>query len=301
MKRRIIIDTDPGKDDAAAILLALANPELEILALTPVHGNVPLGKTERNARALLAMAGRTDIPVHPGCLRPMVRAPIHAAHVHGDTGLGALALPEPIVPAQADHAVAYLMRTLRTEPPGTITICILGPATNLAVALVQAPDIADRIAEIVMMGGVIDGGGNVTASAEFNVYADPEAARIVFESGAAMTLVPLDLTHQIRLTPPVMDRLREVPTVCAQAVVRLFESDRAPPMHDPCVIAHLLRPDLFQGDRLHVAVEISGTLTSGMTVADRRPGAPAANATVLRSGDADAFAALLIDGLKRLP
>ncbi len=301
MTRRIIIDTDPGKDDAIAILLALASPELDVIALTAVHGNMPLAMTQRNARALLALAGRPDIPVHPGCSRPMTRAPTHAAHVHGPTGLGSLQLPAPLATAQYEDGVAFLIRTFRTQPPRTITLCLLGPATNLAIALVQAPDIASRIEAVVMMGGAIDGGGNITASAEFNVYADPEAARVVFDSGVPLTVIPLDLTHQIRLTPPVMRRLRTIPSACAQAVCDLFEADQAPAMHDPCVIARLLQRDLFDGDALSIAVETTGELTLGMTVADRRQSAKPANAFVLRRGDADPFFELLVARLSRLP
>ena len=305
--RRIIIDTDPGKDDAVAILLALASPELEVLSLLPVGGNVPLALTERNARRLLALAGRSDIPVHPGCQRPLLRSPVHAAHVHGPSGLGVLRLPDPVVPAREEHGVAHLIGALRAAEAGTVTLCLLGPATNLAVALVQAPELAERIAEVVMMAGASGAGGNVTPAAEFNAYADPGAARIVLESGAKVTLVPLDLTHQVRLDTTRIERLRGVGTAAARAVVRLFETDGpeaggGPPMHDPCVITHLIRPGLFRGALVHVGIETAGEQTRGMTVVDRRgTTGQTPNATFLTAGDADGFFDLLEERLATLP
>ena len=297
--RRIIIDTDPGKDDAVAILLALASPELAVVSLVPVAGNVPIAHTERNARALLALAGRPDIPVYPGCAGPLLRAPIHAKHVHGDTGLGRLVLPEPSAAAQHEHGVDHLISTLRAEPAGTITLCLLGPATNLAVALIKAPDIAGRIAEVVWMAGARSAGGNVTPTAEFNAFADPEAGKVVLASGIPLTLAPLDLTHQVRLTAPRMAQLRRIDSPAAQAIATLFDGMADPAMHDPCVIARLLRPELFAGPHIHVAMEVAGTLTAGMTVADlsgvtrQEP-----NATWLNQADADGFFDLLFERLR---
>ncbi len=300
--RRIIIDTDPGKDDAVAILLALASPELSVEALVAVHGNVPLERTERNARRILALAGRTDVPVHLGCPRPILRSPIHAAHVHGESGLGTLDLPDPAVAASAEPGVDTLIRRLRAAEPGSLTLCLLGPATNLAVALVQAPDLAARLGEVVFMAGSQRAGGNVTPAAEFNAYADPEAARIVLESGANITLVPLDLTHQVLLTAVRLDRLRRIGTAAASAVVGLFDADADAPMHDPCVIAHLLRPTLFQGHRRPVSIETTGESTRGTMVVDtRRTTAAPPNARWLSEADADGFFDLLADRLARLP
>ena len=309
MTRRIIIDTDPGKDDAVAILLALASPELEVLALVAVAGNVPLACTERNARALLELGGRADIPVYAGCSRPMVRPPITAEHVHGSTGLDGLDLPEPSTPCAREHGVDFLIATLRTAAPGTITLCLLGPATNLAMALVKAPDIAGRIAEIVWMAGARSAGGNVTPAAEYNVHADPDAAKVVLDSGIPLTLAPLDLTHQVRLTPARLSQLQQVDTAAARAVAALFSATDGPaqerggsPLHDPCVIAHLLRPGLFAGHFINVAVETSSPLTLGMTVADRYAvtGRPP-NATYLSVADADGFFDLLFKRLAALP
>jgi len=309
--RKIIIDTDPGKDDAVAILLALASPlELDLLALVAVAGNVPLARTEDNARCLLELGGRPDIPVYAGCARPMVRPPITAEHVHGDTGLLGLDLPEPKAALRPQHGVDYLIDALRGAGPGEITLCLLGPATNVAMALVKAPDIAPRISEVVWMAGARSEGGNTTPAAEFNVHADPDAARVLLDSGVPLTLLPLDLTHQIRLAPERLVRLQRIDTAAARAVAALFSgAGDAPrheregsPLHDPCVIAHLLRPGLFTGRHINVAVETSSALTLGMTVADwfgvtARP----ANATFLNQADADGFFTLLFERLARLP
>jgi len=313
MPRKIIIDTDPGKDDAVAILLALAAPEeLEVVSLTAVAGNVPLARTEANARALLELGGRPEIPVYPGCARPLMRQAITAEHVHGDTGLGGLVLPEARLPAQPQHAVEHLTATLRAATPGEITLCLLGPATNLAIALVQAPDIAPRISEVVWMAGARSEGGNVTPAAEFNVHADPDAAAVLLSSGIPLTLLPLDLTHQLRLTGSRLLRLREAGTAAACAVALMFSGpdgkplrereEEGAPLHDPCVIAHLLRPGLFRGRCINVEVETASPLTLGMTVADWfRTTARPANAMWLNEADAEGFFALLRERLARLP
>ena len=303
MSRKIIIDTDPGKDDAVAILLALAAPaELELLALVAVAGNVPLARTEGNARRLLELGGRPDIAVYAGCARPLVRPPLTAEHIHGGTGLRGLELPEPATPARPEHGVDFLIDALRAALPAEITLCLLGPATNLAMALVKAPDIAPRIAEVVWMAGARSAGGNTTPAAEFNVHADPDAAKVLLDSGVPLTLLPLDLTHQVRLTPARMARLQGLGTAAARAVATLFADTDDAPLHDPCVIAHLLRPNLFTGRRINVEIETSSVLTLGMTVADwfgvtgRR-----ANAMWLNQADAGGFFDLLFERLARLP
>ncbi len=303
MARKIIIDTDPGKDDAVAILLALAAPsELELLALVAVAGNVPLARTEGNARRLLELGGRPDIPVYAGCARPLVRPPITAEHVHGDTGLRGLELPEPATPVRPEHGVDFLIDALRAAAPGEITLCLLGPATNLAMALVKAPDIAARIAEVVWMAGARSAGGNVTPAAEFNVHADPDAAKVLLDSGVPLTLLPLDLTRQVRLTRTRLARLRQVDTAAARALAVLFSDDDDAPLHDPCVIAHLLQPGLFTGQRINVDVETSSPLTLGMTVVDwfGVTGRPV-NAMWLNQADAGSFFDLLFGRLARLP
>ena len=311
MAQKIIIDTDPGKDDAVAILLALAAPEeLELLALVAVAGNVPLARTASNARRVLELGGRPDVPVYAGCARPMVRPATTAEHVHGDTGLHGLDLPEPRVPLRPEHGVDYLIGALRAAAPGEITLCLLGPATNLAMALVKAPDIGPRIAEVVWMAGARSEGGNVTPAAEYNVHADPDAARVLLDTGIPMTLLPLDLTHQVRLTGARLDRLRLIDTAAARAVAALYcnadgtalQEGLGGPLHDPCVIAHLLRPGLFAGRRINVAVETASALTLGMTVADwSGVTGRTANAIFLNCADTDGFFDLLFERLVRLP
>ena len=307
MPRKIIIDTDPGKDDAVAILLAVAHPEaLDVLALTAVAGNVPLARTESNARRILELAGRTDVPVHAGCSRPLVRAPLTAEHVHGETGLQGLNLPEPTAPLRPGHAVDYLIEAIRGAPVESITLCLLGPATNLAMALVKAPDIAPRIQEIVWMAGARAEGGNVTPAAEYNVHADPDAAHVVLNSGVRLTLFPLDLTHQVQLTPERRTRLHQVGTKAARAVADLFaeipgQDREGVPLHDPCVIAHLLAP-LFTGRFVNVAVEMASPLTLGMTVVDwHGVTAHTANALFLNRAEPAGFFDLLFESLGKLP
>jgi purine nucleosidase len=310
MPRPIIIDTDPGIDDAVAILLALASPELTVLGLTAVAGNLPLATTERNARALAGLAGRPELPVYAGCPRPIGRAGEDAAAVHGDHGLGNLVLPSPVAPARREHAVMYLIEALRKAPAGGITVCALGPLTNIATALVMAPDIAAGIAELVIMGGGTR--GNVTPAAEFNIHADPLAAAIVFDSDVPIVMVPLDVTETVRSTPERIAAVRAAGTRCADAVAQLLgpepADDPAKPgrpvmaMHDPCVIAYLLAPELFEGQEAHVAVETSSVLTEGMTVIDwRRRDGRGANARVLQSADAAGLYRSLAERVARLP
>ena len=207
MARKIIIDTDPGQDDAVAILLALASTELEVLGLTAVAGNVPLALTHTNARRILELADRAEVPVCAGASRPMVRPLVTAEHVHGRTGLDGADLPDPTVPLHPQHGVDFIVETLLMAEPGEVTLCTLGPLTNVALALQRAPEIATRIREIVMMGGAYFEVGNITPAAEFNIYVDPHAADVVFRSGVPLTVLPLDVTHKVvaspaRLAPP---------------------------------------------------------------------------------------------------
>ncbi len=313
MKRKIIIDTDPGQDDAVAILLALAAPEeLDVMAIVAVAGNVPLELTSRNARQVVELAGRTDIPVYAGCARPIRRTAVTAEHVHGKTGLDGPALPEPSIPLQAQHGVDFLIEALRAAPPGEITLCTLGPLTNVAMALVKAPEIAPRIREIVMMAGACFAGGNVTPAAEFNVFADPEAADIVLKSGVPIVMLPLDVTHQVLTTKARLRRIAAAGGRCASWVHDMlgfyerfgrdkFGGDGAP-LHDPTVIAWLLRPGLFTGRSINVQIELAGQLTLGMTVADYwQKSSLEPNALFLRDVDADGFFELLTERLGRLP
>ncbi|MEM7490197.1 MAG: nucleoside hydrolase [Pseudomonadota bacterium] len=310
MAQKIIIDTDPGQDDAVAILLALASPELEVLGLTAVAGNVPLGLTSLNARKVCELAGRSDLPVFAGCDRPMARAPVTAEHVHGKTGLDGADLPDPEMALAEGHAVDFLIETLRAEPEGTVTLCPLGPLTNVATALERAPDIAGRIARIVLMGGAYFEVGNITPAAEFNIYVDPEAARIVFGSGVPLTVLPLDCTHKALTTRARNDAFRAAGRVgeVVAGWTGFFErfdmekyGSEGAPLHDPCVIAWLLAPDLFQGREINVEIEVGSDLTRGMTVADwwRVTDRPA-NALFLGDVDADGFFSLLTERLSRL-
>ena len=208
MSRDIIIDTDPGQDDAVAILLALASPELNVLGITCVAGNVPLARTSHNALQVCELAGRPDMRVFAGCTQPMGRGLVTAEHVHGATGLDGAILPEPQMQIQSEHAVDFIIKSMRQAPLKSITLCPLGPLTNIGTALLKAPDIADRIAQIVLMGGAYFEVGNITPAAEFNIFVDPEAADIVFKSGIDLVVAPLDVTHKALTSKAWITELR---------------------------------------------------------------------------------------------
>jgi purine nucleosidase len=309
--RPIIIDTDPGLDDAIAILLAFASPELDVLGLTAVAGNVELSLTAANARRICELAGRIDTKVFAGCSRPILRSYASAATVHGETGLNGAGLPPPQMPLQRGHAVDWIVEAVMTHPESSITVCALGPLTNLALAIVKEPRVASRVREIVIMGGAGPSGGNVTASAEFNIHADPHAAQVVFESGARLALVPLDLTRQVRTNDVRLQRIRAIDSAVSRAVTGMIEfynvgegaaeGASSGPLHDPCVIAYLLRPDLFVAEAAQVEVETQSLRTMGMTVIDTRlSDGRAANCRVLVKADADGFFELLIERLAAL-
>ena len=311
MTRKIIIDTDPGQDDAFAILLALASPELEVLGVTAVAGNVPLHHTEKNARIICELAGKTHVPVYAGCDRPMLRKLVTAEYVHGQSGLNGPQLADPTMVLADGHAVDFIIETLRREPAHTVTLCPLGPLTNIATAFEKAPDIVGRVQQIVLMGGAYFEVGNVTPAAEFNIYVDPEAAAIVFKSGVPLVVMPLDVTHKVLSTRARVEAFRaigtEVGRVCAEWLefferydMEKYGSDGGP-LHDPTVIAYLLEPGLFKGRHINVEIETQSELTLGMTVADwwgvtgRQ-----ANALFVGSVDADGFFALLTERIARL-
>lgn len=303
--RNIIIDCDPGVDDAIALMLALRSPELAVQAITVVAGNVPLTLTQRNARQICELLGRIEVPIYAGCPRPMVRSLVTAEEVHGKTGLEGVTLPEPSTPLQSAHAVSCLIEMLRaTAEP--FTIATLGPLTNIAVALVQAPDIAEKIERLVMMGGGITH-GNITPVAEFNMYVDPHAAQVVFEADIPITLMSLDVTHQVLTTPARLEAIRtmgnSVSDVAAAVLSYYGKADEqklgtdGAPLHDPCVIAYLLRPDLFTTYFGSIQVETSSPLTLGQTVVslahpNRIP------VDVVKDVDADGVYRLLIDRLE---
>ena len=310
--RKIIIDTDPGQDDAVAILLALASPaEIEVLGITAVAGNVPLPLTQKNARIICELAARPDVRVFAGCDRPMRRKLVTAEHVHGKTGLDGPQMSDPVMPLEEGHAVDFIIETLRREPAHTVTLCPLGPLTNIATAFEKAPDIVGRVQQIVLMGGAYFEVGNITPAAEFNIYVDPEAAAIVFGSGVPLVVMPLDVTHKALTTRARVEAFRAIGNEAGRMVAEwtdFFErfdmqkyGSEGAPLHDPCVIAYLLRPDLFTGRHINVEIETQSELTLGMTVADwwgvtKRP----ANALFIGGIDSDGFYALLTERIARL-
>jgi purine nucleosidase len=313
VRRQIIIDTDPGQDDAVAILLALASPqELDLLGIVAVAGNVPLRLTERNARMLCELAGRPEVPVYAGCERPMHRALVTAEYIHGKTGLDGPTLPEPTMALQPQHGVDFLIDALRRAATRSITLCALGPLTNIAMALVKAPDIAGKVAEVVAMAGAYFEVGNVTPAAEFNVYVDPHAADVVLRSGVPVTMIPLDVSHKALTTRPRIERFRALGTRCGVAVAEMLDfferhdvekyGFEGGPLHDPCVIAYLLRPELLSGRKVNVEIETGSPLTLGMTVADwwgvtERP----PNVLFMNDIDAGGFYDLLTERIAKLP
>ena len=308
----IIIDCDPGQDDALAILLALGSPEdLEVLAVTAVAGNVPLALTEVNARKLVALAGRTDVPVYAGADRPLVRDLVTAEFVHGKTGLDGADLPEPTVPLADGHAALAIIEIIRREPAGTVTLCPVGPLTNIALAMRLAPDIVPRIEAIVLMGGAI-GIGNVTPAAEFNIYVDPHAADVVFRSNVPLVMHGLDVTHKALVSPSRLAAIRAIGTEVSEAVHGLLTfyniydqakgEGQGAPLHDPCAIAYVMRPDLFDGRDCAISIEIASEASMGRTLVDwRGRGDAAANAKAIDEIDADGFFALLTERLACLP
>ncbi|WP_412556384.1 nucleoside hydrolase [Variovorax sp. 38R] len=313
MHPTLIIDTDPGADDMIALLFALAAPEsLEIQALTTVAGNVPLAKTSRNARLACEWAGRPELPVYAGAERPLQRTPIYAANIHGREGLTGVAVHDPAVPLAAGSAVDYLVRTLRAAPDQSVTLAMLGPQTNLALALEQAPDIVRGLRELVLMAGAHFNGGNITPVAEFNVFADPHAAEAVLQCGVPITMLPLDVTHKILTSDARIARLRQLGNRAGAIVADILDA-YAPqemahygmpggPVHDATVTAYLLRPDLFQGRRIHIEIDSREGMGFGQTVADwhgslKRP----ANVQWIVDGDAQGFFDLLTEHIARLP
>ncbi|HEY9009914.1 MAG TPA: nucleoside hydrolase [Devosia sp.] len=313
MTRKIIIDTDPGQDDAVAILLALASPDdFDILGIVAVAGNVSLAQNAQNALKVVELAGRPEVPVYAGCEGPMRHRLVTAEHVHGKTGLDGPDLPAPQRQLQPQHGVDFIVETLLREEPGTVTLCTLGPLTNIAMALVKAPAIAPRVKEIVMMGGGYFEAGNITPAAEFNIYVDPEAADVVMRSGIPVVMAPLDLSHRMLATHARLEAFKALSNRSGRAVYDMLSfSERfdlkkygwdGAPLHDPCVIAYLLRPDLFEGRHCNVSIETASNLTMGATVVDYwhvtdKP----RNVFYLRGGDADGFYALLTERIARLP
>lgn len=311
--KKIIIDTDPGQDDAVAILLALASPEeLDVLGIVAVAGNVGLNQNAKNALKVVELSGRTDMPVYAGCPGPLKRKLVTAEHVHGDSGLDGPTLPDPQIKLQAQHGVDFIIDTINAHEASTITLCTLGPLTNIATALIKSPEIAPKIEQIVMMGGAYFEGGNITPAAEFNIYVDPDAADIVMRSGVPITMASLDVTHKVLTTDTRIKDLFALGTKAATAAAEMLNfSERfdlekykwqGAPLHDPCVIAWLLKPEIFEGKMVNVEVETNSELTIGMTVADYwdvmdKP----KNVNFLMEADSDAFYKLICERLARLP
>lgn len=308
--RPIIIDCDPGQDDAINLLLAMSSPdELDILGITTVAGNVPLALTERNARQICDIAGRTDMKVFAGCERPMRRELLTAEHVHGKTGIDGVEITSPGTPLGEQHAVDFIIEALSTtaEP---LTLVPTGPLTNIATAIERAPAILDNVAEIVLMGGAMREGGNHSPSAEFNILVDPHAADLVFRCGKPITVLGLDVTHQVLATPGRRDRIREINNDAGRATAGMLDffnrhdtvkyGSLGAPLHDPCTVAFLLAPNLFEGKACNLTVETASELTMGHTAVDfwhvtDRPD----NVTWIWSVDADGFYDLLIERLER--
>ncbi len=302
---RIILDTDPGIDDALALLLALSSPEVQLEAVTTVSGNVDVELTTRNALSLLTLAGRTDIPVARGCRYPLVRQPLYAAYVHGQNGLGEVALPEPTIQPVEQHAVELIIERV-LQNPGEITLVAIGPVTNIALALRREPRIAQAVREVVIMGGALRVPGNTTPSAEFNVLADPHAAQMVLHAGWPIRLVSLDTTMQTPLSREQVETFTQgggkVKTFIKQMLAYYFDVF-APQynvstlhMHDPLCLGVAFQPDFITWEPSYVDVELNGTLTLGETVAFfNRPNAPAPNVLASVGVDAERFVQLFLD------
>jgi purine nucleosidase len=310
--RSIIIDTDPGQDDAVAILLALAaSDRLDVLGITTVAGNVPLALTTRNALMMTEVANRADVGVYAGCDRPMLRELITAEFVHGKTGIDGAHLPEPSAVVRDTHAVDFLVETImgRDEPT---TVCTLGPLTNIGTALSREPRIAERIDQLILMGGGFFEGGNTTPAAEFNIYVDPHAAARVFTSDIPLVMMPLDVTHKALTSDARVEAFKALGNASGRAVAGMLEfferydmeryGTQGAPLHDPCVIAYLLLPELFGGRDCFVEIETESELTMGMTVVDwwgltdNEP-----NCRVMNEIDDERYYSLLAGQIGRLP
>ncbi len=309
--RPIIIDCDPGQDDAVALFLAMASPdELNLLGITAVAGNVPLALTELNSRIMCDVAGRRDIPVFAGCEKPLHREAITAEYVHGKTGIDGMDVFAPDTPLQEQHAVDFIVETLLNADKAPVTLVPTGPLTNIAAALQKCPQIVENIEEIVIMGGAMREGGNRTPSAEFNIIADPHAADIVFNCGRPIAALGLDVTHKVLSTEDRVQRIADLGNSVAEATAGMlgffhrFDTEKydsqGTPLHDPCTIAYLLRPDLFKTKHCNIAIETESELTMGHTaidfwyVSDRKK-----NANWAYDVDADGFYELLTERLAR--
>lgn len=306
-KQQLIIDCDTGVDDAVALLLAFASPEFDILGVCTTDGNVSAELVARNTRIIRQIARREDVPVHIGCPRPIVRDPVQAGHFHGESGLGDLEIFEPSAPAADGHAVNFIIDQVMRLPPESVTLAVTGPMTNLAVAMIMQPEIIERLGPVIIMGGARSEGGNIIASAEFNVFADPHAAQVVFTSGCPITVLGLDATHQVRATPERIAAIEALNTEAARTAGRLlrfaskvsaeFMEGEDSPLHDPCTIAFLLRPELFTTRPCAVLVETGSALTIGHTAVEFRVDPRTAAVQWVTRVDADGVFDLLLERL----
>jgi purine nucleosidase len=310
MAERIILDCDPGHDDAIALMLAHGSPEIDLLAVTTVAGNQTLDKVTTNALAVARVAGITGVPFAAGADRPLVRAVQTAPSIHGESGLDGPQLPAPAFDVVDQHAANLIVETVMAHEPGTVTLVPTGALTNIALAARLEPRIVERVKQVVLMGGGVHV-GNWTPVAEFNIVVDPEAAKVVFEAGWKVVMVGLDLTHQALATPDVADRIAAVGTAPARFVRELLDffgttyADVAgfdsPPVHDPCAVAYVIDPTIVRAVQMPLAVETQGALTTGMTVADRRSPAPADCPTWAATElDRERFWDLVVDALERI-
>ncbi len=306
-RRALLIDCDPGVDDAVALLFALSHPEIEVVGIATVAGNVDAAKTARNARLIVELAGRADVPVAAGCDRPLLREPVEAGEFHGPEGLGPIPILDPASGPVQGHGALKLIEWAMARPAKSVSLAVLGPMTNVALALRLEPRLASHLDAIAIMGGARAEGGNVTATAEFNVFADPHAAAIVLASGAEIALFGLDVTHRVRSTPARVDRLRARGTRAAIAAADLMDfsnaipgngpRDGGAPLHDPCPNAWLVRPDLFELAPARIEVETGSALTLGATSVEFRGGRP--NARWATGADADGIFSLIEATLSR--
>jgi purine nucleosidase len=307
---RVLLDCDPGIDDALAIVFACGHPSLDLAGLTTVSGNVDLGKVTANALSVLELAGRPDVPVTAGSARPLLRPIADARDVHGESGLGAATLPPARAEAAPGHAVDFLIEQIGAAP-GEITLVATGPLTNIALAVRREPRLTGWVRDFVIMGGST-GRGNTTPAAEFNIWADPEAAAIVFGAGWQVTMVGLDVTLQARATPAVQDRLRSLGRLAADLLLpgllgyqgEASTGDPAtsgPAVHDVLAVALVAEPGLFGCEPARVEVETAGRWTSGMTVTDFAPQEYAYNAQVATAIDVPAFWDLVLGAYRRIP
>ena len=311
-KHRVLVDCDPGRDDALAIAMLLASTaEIELVGITAVAGNVPLVLTYRNARFICDLCGFPEVPVHAGADRPLAREPVTGTRAHGENGLEGMEVDVPPVAVESGGAVAFMNETLRAAKDDEITLVAIGPLTNVAILVADSPELLPKIRQIVLMGGASRAGGNVTPAAEFNIFADPHAAARVLDCGRPLTVVSLDATHQVLATPAHAERLARAGGEPARRLAALlrptaysraarFGPDRLP-IHDPCTIAWMLQPDLFRAEPVPVAVETEGTHTLGATVVDwwGVTGKPP-NAHWVTEVNGEGVLALLIERIGRL-